>query len=142
MKGDAGATGPTGPTGPAGPSVLANVTYVPSYTFVGPNFEEVLSKDLGAGMYAFVATVELGSGDYDIFWSLRCELRDGSTVLGDAGAIIDGPSGSDIHGLTLNGTRAVSSSGTEISIWCKNGGSTQGDMNGAQLMILKIAGSF
>jgi hypothetical protein len=141
-QGESGDTGATGPAGPAGPSVLANVTYVPSYTFVAASFEKVLSKNLAQGMYAFMATVNLSSGAFDTAWGVTCELRDGSTILGGTSALIEGPGDVHSESLALNGTREVSSSGTEISIWCANSGSTLGRMTGAQLMILKIAGSF
>ena len=64
-------------------SVLANVTFDPSHSFAGPAFEKVLSKSLGEGMYAFIATVTLGAAVADDR-TFRCELRDGATVLGGA----------------------------------------------------------
>ena len=160
-QGPAGPTGPAGPkgdrgdqgpAGPAGSSVLANVTYVPNHTFAGPHYEKVLGKTLGEGMYAFTATVEL-SGNFITEYTefvVRCELRDGATVLGGTGAKIEVPGDGDLFGaedsvrqsLTLTGTRLVSTSGTEISIWCANTGSVEGRMHGAQLMTLKIAGEF
>jgi hypothetical protein len=135
--------------------VAANVTYVPSHDFVGPNLEKVLSKNLAEGTYAFAATIEL-EGNVDSsptgadLWEheVACELRDGSTVLGGARQTIVNPGGSDPSAfgteqtLSLNGTRIVGSAGTEISIWCLNAGSTHGTLNGAQLMTLKIAGFF
>lgn len=153
--GPVGPAGVSGPIGPAGPSVLANVTYVASHNFAGPNYERVLTKTLPQGMYAFMATVELSgavnasaTGADPWEHSVRCELRDGTTVLGGAGQSSTNPGGSDpmAFGLTqtlsMNGTRAVGSSGAEISIWCFNAGSTEGTLHGAQLMTLKIAGSF
>jgi len=153
-QGATGAAGPAGPAGAAGPSVLANVTYVATYTFAGGSYEKILTKSLGEGMYAFTATVELVSGDFDNAWTIRCELRDGGTVLGGTGASFDvtnlDDDGDVANGkvagahttLALNGSRSVGSSGTEISIWCLNSGSTLGRMDGAQLLSLKIAGSF
>jgi len=131
--------------------VLANVAYVPSHTFAGPGYEKMLGKSLGEGMYAFIGTVELSGNYYQDTGELivRCELRDGSTILGGAGSIIDvgensGFAGEDDVRQTLNvtGTRAVPAGGTEVSIWCSNTGSPEGRMHGAQLMTLKIAGSF
>lgn len=177
-KGDTGATGAQGPIGPAGPagpqgpvgpegpkgdqgdpgpagapggSVLANVAYVPSHTFAGPNYEKMLGKSLGEGMYAFIGTVELSGNYYEDPGELfvRCELRDGSTILGGSGSIVSVQGSSGFAGedyvrqtLTFNGTRAVPAGGTEISIWCRNTGSPEGRMHGAQLMSLKISGSF
>ena len=152
--GTKGDTGAPGPAGPAGPSVLANVTYVASHTFAGPNYEKILSKDLPEGMYAFMAAVELDSSIFgDSTWTGRCELRDGPTVLGGASTSLhaeqvaaDTPGGdagfAGHETLSMNGTRAVPSSGTEISIWCRSSGTTVGRMTGAQLLTLKIAGSF
>lgn len=161
-QGPTGATGPAGPAGPAGPtgpqgpagagtSVVANVAYVPFHQFVGPDYEKILDKDLGEGMYTFVATVELSGNFYpdEGFFLVRCELRDGSTILGGSGAIIPIPDFSGFAGeddvrqtLNLTGTRDVSSSGTEVSIWCRNAGSPDGRMHGAQLLTTKIGGSF
>lgn len=153
VQGPPGAPGPKGDTGspgPAGTSVLANVTYVASHTFVGPNFEKILSKALGEGMYAFTGTVVLDYSDFkDTVWVGQCELRDGATVLGGTkatflpitGEVTDASFSGD-ETLTLTGTRAVPAGGTEISIWCLNQGTPRGSMDGAQLLTLKIAGSF
>lgn len=148
--GAAGATGATGATGPAGPSVLANVTYVASHTWTSGAMEKVLGKNLPEGMYAFTATVELATAGYSTFWSMRCELRDGATVLGGSGANLSADNIDELNSdvetvtsasntLTLTGTRAVGAGGTEVSIWCSNDGQI---MRGAQLMTLKIAGTF
>jgi hypothetical protein len=144
--GPKGDTGATGPTGPAGSSVLANVTFEPAHNFSGPNFEKILAKDFGEGMYAFIATVTLGAENTDSLRRFQCELRDGGTVLGGATSshAADGP-GDEFQGaetLTFTGTRALPASGAEISIWCLNSGSPSGIMRGAQLLTLKIAGSF
>jgi hypothetical protein len=140
------------PAPPAAAPVLSNVTYVASYQFAGPGFEKILSKTLPAGTYAFTGTVELSGNFYqdEGEFHVRCELRDGSTVLGGTGSIVDvaEPSGGfagedDVRQtLPVTGTRAVPASGTEISIWCSNSGSPTGRMHGAQLMALRIAGSF
>lgn len=150
--GPVGPAGPAGPAGAAGPSVLANVTYVPSHTFAGPGYEQILTKSLSEGMYSFTATVELVANyvGSDTTFSGRCELRDGSTVLGGTGfdVHVDGhpdtfpPPENAVQTLALTGTRLVPAAGSTISIWCSNTGSPQGTMNGAQLMTLKIAGSF
>ena len=156
-QGPAGPTGATGPAGAAGPSVLANVTYVASHSFAGPDYEKVLSKNLGEGMYAFIATVKLegrtsddstNGGGVDAFrHEVGCELRAGATVLGGTSQSEFIPSGDlavvvSTQTLSLNGTRAVGSAATEITIWCYNSGSESGSLQGAQLMTLKIAGSF
>ena len=148
-QGPAGPQGPvgaTGPAGPAGPSVLANVIYVDRHYFAGPDFEKVLSKNLGEGMYAFIATIRLNA-TYSAERTFNCELRDGATILGGARSYHDTSAGSgdesqSTETLTFNGTRAVPASGTEISVWCLNAGSPSGIMAGGQLMTLKIAGSF
>lgn len=151
--GATGATGVPGPkgdpgaAGPAGPSVLANVTYVPSHTFAGPDYELILRKTLGEGMYAFTATVELQANFDDIgtgILQLRCELRDGSTVLGGTGAVLHVATITSelTQTLTLTGTRLVPAAGTDVTVWCYNNGSPLGTMNGAQLMTLIIAGTF
>jgi hypothetical protein len=154
--GPAGPAGPAGPIGPAGPagsgaSVLGNVTYVASHDFSGPSYEQILTKSLAEGTYAMTATVELWGGLYSVDGTLdvRCELRDGGTVLGGTGATltVNGGDGSFASNeaaqtLTLTGTRAVPASGTDVSIWCFNAGSPHGEMHGAQLLTLKISGSF
>jgi hypothetical protein len=148
--GAAGAQGPqgaTGAAGPAGPSVNARITYVPDHSFTGPGLEKVLTTSLGQGMYAFTATIELSGGLFETGgeWNVRCELRDGATILGGArDSELVSESGGYIAraSLTMNGTRAVPAAGTEISIWCSNAGSPTGSLNGAQLLTLKIAGEF
>jgi hypothetical protein len=150
-QGPVGPQGATGATGPAGPSVLANVTYVATHTFTTGNLEELLTKSLPEGMYAFTGTVQLGTEGFDSVWLTQCELRDGATVLGGSSADFSAINIDELHTdedtvsgasttLTLTGTRSVGSGGTEISIWCRNYGGTR--MFGAQLMTLKIAGSF
>jgi hypothetical protein len=146
--GPQGPAGPQGPQGPAGPSVLTSFTYVPSYAFAGSTFEKVMSRTLGEGTYYFDATVHLSGAFFNAKGEFRvgCELRDGSTVLGGAKAaeeVSDDASGYiAAQTLPLNGARTVPAGGAEISIWCYNQGSPQGQMLGAQLMILKIAGTF
>jgi hypothetical protein len=145
VKGD---PGDQGPAGPAGPSVLSRVTYVASHNFAGPDYEKILSTNLPAGMYAFIATVELGGGIFDYTrgeHSVRCELRDGAAILGGATQNEDVSSEngySSQQTLTLNGSRLVGSAGTDVAIWCYNSGSPSGTLRGAQLLTLKIAGSF
>lgn len=146
-KGDVGETGPQGPAGPAGTSVLANVTSVSSYTFVpnGINYEQILTKNLPEGTYAFIATVHMNSTYTDVR-RFACELRDGGTVLGGAASAYAFLEGGNLRTgtetLTLNGMAEVPALGTDISIWCVNSGSAEGTMSGAQLLILKIGGSF
>ncbi len=126
--------------------MLANVTYDADHTFAGPAMEKILGKNLPAGMYAFVATVYLEGGIYtqDGEFTAICELRDGAVVLGGATAHSSVLASASYarETLTLNGTRDVSSAGTEISIWCQNFGSPRGTMRGAQMMTLQVAGSF
>ena len=151
-----GPQGTQGPAGPSGPSVLTSFTYAPSHTFVGEGFEKVLTRNLSEGMYFFSATVNMeaaATDDEDALIQFYCELRDGATVLSGASGIL-GASNVDpddtanqphfklAQTLPLTGSRAVPSGGAEISIWCSNSGSPVGSTNGAQLMILKIAGSF
>ena len=142
--GPQGATGATGAVGPAGPSVLENITYVASHQFAGPDFEKILTKDLAAGTYVFIATVRMRAS-WAFNGRFECELRDGGIVLG--AALSDHVSNSQddflrTETLTFQGTRAIPQSGSEVSIWCLNDGSADGDMDGAQLLTLKIAGSF
>jgi hypothetical protein len=144
-EGPQGVQGPQGEQGPAGTSVAANVTYVPDYVFAGPGLEKVLSKNLPEGTYAFVATVELvaRASDFDWVHGVRCELRDGATVLGGVGQNgWVGDSLESYQSLTLNGTRIVPASGTEISVWCHNQGGTVGRIDGVQLMTLRIGSMF
>jgi hypothetical protein len=136
--------------------VLSSFTYEPSHTFAGRTFEKVLSRNLGEGMYFLTANVELASDyttDEDVLVQFACELRDGATVLSGARAALgannvdsDNTSGEPAfrfrQTLPLSGGRAVPASGAEISIWCSNSGSPLGSMDGAQLMVLKVAGSF
>lgn len=152
VPGPQGPAGAQGPAGPAGPATQANLTYVASHTFVGPDYEQILTKSLGEGMYAFTATVELVANfvTNDTQFIGRCELRDGSTVFGGNGFVVPVPGtgwsfggeGSAAQTLTLTGTRLVPPGGTTVSVWCSNTGSPTGTMDGAHLLILKVGGSF
>jgi hypothetical protein len=145
IQGDQGATGAQGPIGPAGTSVNSRVSYVGNYQFVGPSFEKILSTNLGEGAYAFIATVNLDGTAPDGDWAhfVQCELRAGATVLGGAAERVNLGTNEAYStlSLTLNGTRLVGSGGAEISLWCINSGSVDGDGD-AQLMTLRIAGTF
>jgi hypothetical protein len=144
-QGEKGDTGPQGPVGPAGSA--ARLTYDPEHTFVGPNFEKILSTMVPGGTYAFIATAELSGSwspndDPDATMSVRCELRDGATVFGGnrAEAYTDDLITSVT--LTLNSVRAVPAGGTEISLWCRNSGSTHGWSNGAHLVTIQVGDTF
>jgi hypothetical protein len=151
-QGPAGPEGPTGPKGdkgdqgPAGPAGSAvRITFKSSYTFAGPNFEQILSTNLPEGTYALTARADLaGTNTDDVpLWQIGCELRNGSTRLGGADAAIN-DAFILTDSLTIVGIVSVPASGADISLWCSNRGSTTGHLGfyGADLMSVKVGGTF
>jgi hypothetical protein len=106
--------------------------------------EEILSTNLPEGTYALTARADLTTDSLDIdFWFARCELRNGSTLLGgsqDDRSNVDAPEAT----LTVIGVVTVQAGGAEISLWCKNSGGIVGVLGtyGADLMVVKVGGTF
>jgi hypothetical protein len=150
--GPTGATGPQGPQGPAGAAGAVRITFQPSHTFAGGDFEQILSTNLPEGTYALTARANLEWHGFedpnDVV--LACELRDGSTLLGGAEAMVDqvgsGSSFTVPHDdtLTVIGVVTVPAGGKAISLWCKNANSPLGYLGqyGADLMSVKVGGTF
>jgi len=147
--GPQGPQGPPGPQGPAGPAGSAvRITFKPSYLFTGPNFEKILSTNLPEGTYALTARAQL-SGTFILGpgqWLVACELRDGATLLGgaEAGEAMPEQSALPSETLAVIGVATVPAGGKEISLWCRNMGSSIGTLGtyGADLMSIKVGGSF
>lgn len=142
-EGPAGPQGPTGPTGAAGSA--ARFTYDASHTFAGENFEKILSTNLPAGTYALIATAWLeATGEIaSEAATFTCELRDGSTVIGENGARLYADSFITVGTtITVNSVRTIGGGGSEVSLWCLNRGSTTGFSNGAHLVTVKVGGDF
>jgi hypothetical protein len=145
-QGPAGPTGPQGPAGAAGSSV--RITFKASYTFTGPNYEQILSTSLPEGTFALVGRVALtglmtgGAGA----WETGCQLRDGATPIGAASDSRDAGTNDFTPETTLVsiGVISVPAGGKTVALWCFNKGSATGLLAnpGADLMSIKVGGSF
>jgi hypothetical protein len=153
VQGVAGSVGPAGPAGPQGTPGISRATFASEsalYTFPGPAFAKVLSKNLPQGNWVIVATAVLSgqSATDKPTTSGTCELRNGAgEVLG--GALSGIPphiwmSGyySGIASLTVNGGAAIGSGGGEVSLWCKVEGLASGSIGGRQMAIWEVGGFF
>ena len=143
--GPAGPPGPTGPPGPAGPPGASTVTFAITPTFV-PNivdsFTLVVSKDIPAGDWAVVATVnataDSGFNSSDIIRDLVCELRSGANVIGWAADRRVIPEDDQVRrSLSMNGGAHLPNGGP-VSVWCRSQGLDEVDQ--AQVMIMRIGG--
>jgi hypothetical protein len=85
-------------------------------------FKKVNSRNLPAGSYAVVATVNLdvfpgGAGTH--VTSAICELRNGTGVIGGATDRRLRPDGDSVfRSMTMNGGAQVPAGGGEVSVWC------------------------
>jgi hypothetical protein len=103
---------------------------------------KVLSKNIPAGSWALVATVNLGSSvpfDGDAIRIIRCELHNGAAIIGSAAdrrVIPDDDS--VLVSLSMNGGAAVPAGGGEVSLWCASQVGAQ--VQQAQMMIMQVGG--
>lgn len=147
IQGIQGEQGPQGIQGLQGPQGVAGVSTA-TFAFGGPveiagddAFALVASKPLAAGSWAVVATANLsglGLFDGDAVRTARCELRNGSDVIGfaaDRRAIAENEAFS--RSLSMNGGAFIGTGGGTVSLWCA---SQIGEFAQAQIMILQVGG--
>ena len=139
-EGPAGPAGPAGPQGPAGSSAAtfaftSGTAVIP----IGNEFTHVLSKGVPAGNWTVVATANIFSAfpfNGDVIRTARCELRNGSGVIGRATDRRVVPDLDHvIMNLTLTGGTAFPEGGV-ISLWCNYQGNTSVEQ--AQMMITQV----
>jgi hypothetical protein len=83
-QGPQGPQGSQGPQGVQGPAGVTAVTFAGGSAILGTTFTQVASKNLPAGSWAIVATVNtdvFGPFNGDSIYSCGCELRSGGGVL-------------------------------------------------------------
>jgi hypothetical protein len=154
-QGPAGIAGPVGPTGPAGPQgeqgpagpqgpagvSAATFAFTPAPLPIGNELTHVLSKGVSAGNWTVVATANIASDtpfDGDLILTSRCELRNGSGVIGSATDRRVVPDDDFvISSLSLNGGASFPAGGV-ISLWCNQQGGAQ--IEHAQMMITQVGG--
>lgn len=164
QAGVAGAAGPAGPTGaqgvagPAGPAGPPGAQGAPgaagistaTFGFGGETEVEgddtltkVASKNLGAGAWAIVATVNSSSyfpfGGDGVNADFGCQLRNGSDVIGSATDRRLIPNVDNVkRSLTMNGGALIGAAGGEVSVWCFS--QVGGKVDGTQMMLLQVGG--
>ena len=147
-QGPMGPAGPQGEQGPAGPQGIPGVSaatfaYTTTLLPIEESFTHVLSKGLPPGNWTVDATVTIRIngpvlGD-DVIRTTRCELRNGSGVIGIASDRRVIPN--DIVNITLplNGGAAFPSGGV-VSLWCSRQGDRPTFVENAQMMITQVGG--
>jgi hypothetical protein len=116
-------TGPQGPQGPAGIS-MATFAFTTAFVALPETFTKVVSKNLTAGSWAIVATVNTnvysqGGGPTagDNIRDVSCELRNGATVIGSATDRRAIPLDDLVkRSLSMNGGAQVPAGGGEVSV--------------------------
>jgi len=147
-RGQRGARGPAGPVGPAGSSATSTATFasIKGVDLGDSGIRKVLSKNLPAGSWAVVATVNasFNTGRTDRSPSeLVCELRNGTVSIGGATDRVD-PVNLDgrwigKRSLSMNGGAQVPEGGGEVSVWCKPYLKSE-VVDSAQLMMIRVGG--
>lgn len=161
-QGPQGATGPTGPQGqqgpqgltgaqgvqgPQGPAGISAATFAGGSGSLEPVFSKIASKNLPAGSWALIATVnETAFGacgiSNDCTTDVSCELRSGASVVGfttDRRIVTSGESVK--RSLSLNGGAQIPAGGGEVSLWCSSNGPIE-TVDNAQMMMIQIGGFF
>jgi hypothetical protein len=114
-----------------------------SLRFNNDVFTKVVSKNLPAGSWAIVATVNTHAGPFDtgnLVRELVCELRNGSGFIGGATDRQIIPGGDTAkRSLTMNGGAQVPAGGGEVSVWC-HGQSNSDDVDSSQMMMIRLDG--
>jgi hypothetical protein len=149
QTGSQGPIGPQGPQGPAGPAGISTATFAFTTAFVAlpETFTKVVSKNLPAGSWAIVATVNTnvygqGGGPTagDNVRDVSCELRNGATVIGSATDRRAIPLDDLVkRSLSMNGGAQVPAGGGEVSVWCNSQDGTDTVLQ-AQMMMLQVGG--
>ncbi len=111
-------------------------------TSIGNSFTHVVTKDLPAGDWAVVATVNAtadgGFASSDVIRDLVCELRSGANVIGWAADRRVIPEDDQVRrSLSMNGGAHLPGGG-QVSVWCSSQASDSVDQ--AQVMVMRIGG--
>jgi hypothetical protein len=144
-----GPQGPQGPQGPAGTGGAATFAFTSSLVQLQPGFTQIAAKALPAGNWVVVATATVGSPaiDDDRYVTTFCELRNGSSVIGDTDdkrtlADFSAPNSDFVTvSLSMNGGAALPQGGT-ISLWCQQPNMPGVSHATGQMMIMQVGGFF
>jgi hypothetical protein len=108
------------------------------------SFKKIATRNLAAGSYALIATVNTSSGfpvGEDANFIVICELRNGANFIGGAHDRRVSPQADDVfRTLTMSGGAQVPAGGGEVSVWCKGNGLEQVDYG--HMVILRVDGFF
>ena len=111
----------------------------------GDGFVKVGWKDLPAGSYAVVATINTSASAFGASSAVRdlaCELRSGTGFIGGARDRSLFPDNDDVaRSLTMNGGAQVPAGGSQISLWCSSTARNE-SIDSGQLMITRVDGFF
>ena len=150
-KGDKGDQGLPGAKGDAGAPGISTATFAGSGSVLldpGNVWFKVASKNLPAGSWAIVATVNTTGVGAEVT-DVRCELRNGEAFIG--GTVDRRAFPSDAHdtvrrSLSMNGGAQVPPGGGEVSLWCLSQGQS-GDtgfasdfVSSSQMMMIQVGG--
>lgn len=157
-KGDTGAQGLQGPKGNTGAQGFQGAPGISTVTFAGTQavdlapadtFKKVAGKNLPAGSWAIVATVntKATNGTFAPYRPttgyLTCELRHGAGVIGGANDQLEISAESPrtrARSLAMNGGAQVPAGGGEVSMWCKSQFGTNELVEYGQMMMMQVGG--
>jgi len=144
--GPAGPTGLTGPQGEPGPAGVSTATFAFTTVHVAlpEAFTKVVAKNLPAGSWAIVATVNTSAfgpiSGGDNIRDVNCELRNGADFIGGATDRRAIPVDDHVYrSLSMNGGAQVPAGGGEVSLWCNSQGGTE-TVQHAQMMMIQVGG--
>ncbi len=149
-KGDPGIQGPKGDKGEPGAPGISTTTFAGNTTPVSlpldGSFTRVLSKNLPAGSWAIVATVNTNAlipgvnpGEDTKVRDAGCELRNGTDFIGGAtDRRLIREDDTVKRSLSMNGGAQVPAGGGEVSVWCRSQAAEA--VIYAQMMLMRVGG--
>ena len=145
QQGLQGSTGPQGVQGPQGPAGVSAATFAGNGApgvLLGQSFTQVASKNLPAGSWAIVATVNtIAIGQFAGGDVITDELRSGTAFLGGATDRRVVPEDDDVQrSLSMNGGAQIPAGGGVVSLWCRSQGLEYATYS--QIMMTQVGGFF